>query len=92
MKEPPLPPAEVDPSEQAFDPPAPPLVAVGGPLGFPAGAVPVQFGLVPPVLPPIPFPAVTVPRVSVSFAVVVANTATLESPGITPSSDVNPTS
>jgi hypothetical protein len=59
---------------------------------FPGDATPLQFAFVPPAVPGMPFPAVTVPRVSESFADVVANTATLESPGLTPSGDVNPTS
>jgi hypothetical protein len=40
----------------------------------------------------MPFPAVTGPRTSVSFAPLVAKTATLESPALCPSSDLNPTS
>jgi hypothetical protein len=53
--------------------------------------VPGQFEFVPPPTPRIPFPAVTVPRVSDSFAFD-ANTATLESPATLPSIAVNPTS
>jgi len=86
-----MPPVEdVVRSRQTLFPPAAPVVEAVGAVGD--CAVPLQFTVVPPGLPAIPFPAVTVPRVSDSFADVVANTATLESPGFTPSSDVNPTS
>jgi hypothetical protein len=58
----------------------------------PEVAVPLQFEFVPPPVPVTPLPAVTVPRVNDSFACVVANTATLESPATLPSMAVKPTS
>jgi hypothetical protein len=88
---PPAPPVDDVPLMQLLVPPNPPTVPplVGKPA---AVAVPGQFTFVPPAVPATPFPAVTVPRVNDSFADVVANTATLESPGLTPSGDVKPTS
>jgi hypothetical protein len=55
-------------------------------------AVPVQFETVPPVAPAPAFPEVTLPRINVSLAFVVAKTATLDAPAAVSSGDAKFTS